>query len=130
MKTRTLATKQSPPARFLRLGDVVLDCGAAGHDHGTRGGRWSWLRRAALSGAFGDEREGEQRRRRGSRERGAVEGECVASRRESRAMRGQQEVEAGGGARARARRHASAYWQRLKTVGSWAGPAGGDGPGK
>ena len=35
---------------------------------------------------------------------------------------GQQEVEAGGGARARARRHASAYWQRLKTVGSWAGP--------
>ena len=36
-----------------------------------------------------------------------------------------QEVarEAGGGARARARRHASAYWQRLKTVGSWAGPA-------
>ena len=37
-------------------------------------------------------------------------------------MRGQQEVEAGGGARARARRHASAYWQRLKTVGSWAGP--------
>ena len=30
---------------------------------------------------------------------------------------GQQEVEAGGGARARARRHASAYWQRLKTVG-------------
>ena len=36
--------------------------------------------------------------------------------------RRQQEVEAGGGARARARRHASAYWQRLKTVGSWAGP--------
>ena len=54
----------------------------------------------------------------------------VASRRKSRAMGGQQEVEAGGGARARARRHASAYWQRLKTVGSWAGPAGGDGPGK
>ena len=77
-----MATKQSPPARFLRLGDVVLDCGAAGHGHGTRGGRWSWLRQAALSGAFGDEREGEQRRRRGSRERGRSErgsGRRVAS---------------------------------------------------
>ena len=40
----------------------------------------------------------------------------VASRRKSRAMRGQQEVEAGGGARARARRHASASRQRLKTA--------------
>ena len=74
MKTRTLATKQSPPARFLRLGDVVPDCGAAGHDHGTRGGRWSWLRRAALSGAFGDERKGEQRRRRGPESEGEVRG--------------------------------------------------------
>ena len=31
--------------------------------------------------------------------------------------RRQGEGEAGGGARARTRRHASAYWQRLKTVG-------------
>ena len=74
VKTRTLATKHSPPARFLRLGDVVPDCGAAGHDHGTRGGRWSWLRRAALSGAFGDERKGEQRRRRGPESEGEVRG--------------------------------------------------------
>ena len=102
VKIRTLATKQSPPARFLRLGDVVLDCGAAGHDHGTRGGRWSWLRRAALSGAFGDEREGEQRRRRGSREREAVEGvEASPWRREGvgEAATAKQEV-AGVGARA------------------------------
>ena len=88
VKTRTLATKQSPPARFLRLGDVVLDCGAAGHGHGTRGGRWSWLRRAALSGAFGDERKGEQRRRRGP-ERVRGSGVCVASREAPRATRGQ-----------------------------------------
>ena len=36
----------------------------------------------------------------------------MASRRESRAMRGQQEVEAGGGARVRARRHASVLLAR------------------
>src|SRR4051812_42088358 len=33
-----------------------------------------------------------------------------------------QEVEERGGARLRARRPASAYWQRWKTVGGWAGP--------
>ena len=48
--------------------------GASGLVGGAREARRPWLRRAALSGAFGDEREGEQRRRRGSREREAVEG--------------------------------------------------------
>jgi hypothetical protein len=40
--------------------------------------------------------------------------------------RRQGEGEVGGGARERARRHASAYWQRLKTVGllvGWANSA-------
>ena len=124
VKTRTLATKHSPPARFLRLGDVVPDCGAAGHDHGTRGGRWSWLRRAALSGAFGDEREGEQRRRRGSREREAVEGvEGVSVA--SRGSRGGCHGEAGGGGlRVRACVRCPSSWQGGRRQGWlrwWAG---------
>ena len=48
--------------------------GASGLVGGAREARWPWLRRAALPGAFGDEREGEQRRRRGSRERETIEG--------------------------------------------------------
>ena len=54
--------------------------------------------------------------------KGAAEGGVLAVYQAREQERGKQEVEAGGGARARARRHASAYWQRLKTVGSWAGP--------
>ena len=81
---------------------------------------WAAVRERESRGARG-EREPESERASGSR---GVAEEVQGDE------GGQQEVEAGGGARARARRHASAYWQRLKTVGSWAGPAGGDGPGK
>ena len=56
-KTRTLATKQSPPAPFLRLGGVVIDGRDSGHGHGARGGRWTWWQRAAVTVSFGRGRE-------------------------------------------------------------------------
>ena len=77
--------------------------GAPGRIGEARGGRWPWVRRAALSGAFGDERVGEQRRGRGSREREAVEGvEASPWRREGvgEAATAKQEVEASACARA------------------------------
>ena len=69
-------------------------------------------------------REGKREPEEGERSRGRGENEgrlwVSPWRREDvgEAATAKQEVEA----RARARRHASAYWQRLKTVGSWAGP--------
>ena len=39
-KATTMAMKRSPPACFLRRGDVVLDSGDAGHGGAAKGGRW------------------------------------------------------------------------------------------
>ena len=65
--------------------------------------------------------QGSERERAGRQGSGRGGGVLAVSQAQEQA-RGKQEVEAGGGARAHARRHASAYWQRLRTMGSWAGP--------
>ena len=103
--------------------------GASGLVGGAREARRPWLRRAALSGAFGDEREGEQRRRRGSREREAVEGGVEAVFVASRGGRGGCHGESGGGRRRRACvQHAAASCagtgRRQEKGARWAGPLG------
>ena len=107
--------------------------GARGRGEGAREWLRPWWSSQVAAARFGEVGNSEgERTRGGEREQRVSErdqGGCVAPP----GARSRAGEEAGGGARARARRHSSAYWQRLKTVGllvgwptvpgQWSGPA-------
>ena len=124
-----MATKQSPPGCFLRRGDGVLDFGAAGHGHGTRGRRWSRQRQAAATAALGitGEDEGESQGENGVSE---GSGQCrgVASRRRHAVQARQAARELRGELGVRGRAPLCLPGERKQVAGTGqhsAGPASG-----
>ena len=109
--TAELAASRASGAFLLGEGGRGERGGASWRFSEARGARWSWLRRAALSGAFGDERKGEQRRRRGPER---VRGSGCAWRRGRRpGQRGGSQAEWRWRARAASTRP-PAYWQEAE----------------
>ena len=106
--------------------------GAPGLLKGTREGPWPRWCKSAAAGAFGHEREEEQRRGmssvgegRGTRGFGGVRGKVLGVSVARIRTKGGLQREAGGGRLRGARVFAPAYWQEEddERGGKWAGPA-------